>query len=812
MTSSSRRSWRRAALRVVGFSALLAALVLAQVAEKSHPETSEGGHAKAAESEHEAAEGEKEQEIEIEGGRVAVVAAVTISTLVAISILFEISTEQLREHTDELNMPFVNTVFGELTTLGFIGLLLFVVTKIEVLPWLSRSVLGGSAELQEIIEKLHMALFLFIVIFLVLCLGLLRLGMHVQHEWREFERSSADIPSVLSEYALASEPPKSWLERLSWHRTSAARKAEREVVYLALRRRFMDYRSNHPDEETARQLAKEFQLQGDDSRFPFNEYLSIISGEVMGRLIQIDMATWLALDLVLVVLLGLCWHAGPRGEVVILLLSGFSLIALNDFVYRRVNAMRSLLTPPRLQKDAKGLRCKSAWRAQHGLPPLTEADHTLSNEKTWLLSDSEEVGRDYDDSHGWTPPYVEMLPNGGRNLSEKELKVHQRGLIGAGWGNGVVLALFSTRLVFLLTALHLSTFLLRETYQISELFGDHPAFAALLCFSYLIPSIAVPFMSTRIARDGLLAFNVEHMKVSRVIVQVTRLLRARQTLRTLRFVAEMKIHLRENVRRNSQQLKLNIEMMPEVPMPAPSRRRSSVMPIDASATFKAARRRSSTHLDPTVTAGVLRSIQKVPPPLKLSPKASATVDPPLSPLAAYLTPREKRGDAYRREMERREIHTIFCLFDVDGSGSVSRDEMASLLLAITHDLDDMQLNRLMTDLVAEELESDDENLGKAGAMVEGPQEITFEAFYKWCNARIQESRHSKEELVEEIFRMVDADGSGTISVDEFVSIFKTLGQALDHDDVRELVYQMDRNGDGKIDLEEFSKMLQKHEV
>ncbi|OWZ19318.1 hypothetical protein PHMEG_0006451 [Phytophthora megakarya] len=759
----------------------------------------------------------------MDSGRVGVVAAVTISTLVAISILFEIMTEQLKEHTDELNMPFVNTVFGELTTLGFIGLLLFVVTKMEVLPWLSRHVLGGSAELQEIIEKLHMALFLFIVIFLVLCLGLLRLGMHVQHEWREFERSCADIPSVLSEYALAMEPPKSWLDRFSWHRAAAARKAEREVVYLALRRRFMDYRSNHPDENMARLLAKEFQLQGDDTRFSFNEYLSIISGEVMGRLIQIDMATWLALDVVLVVLLGLCWHTGPRGEVAILLIAGFSLIAMNDFVYRRVHAMRlhamgCLLTPLRLQYDAERPRhkTKNIWRSQHRLSPLKDAEipsQGFSNEKTWLLADSTEVGRDYDDS-GWVPPYVELLPNGGRDLTEKDLKQHQRSLIGGGWGNGVLLALFSTRMVFLLTALHLSTFLLRETYQISELFGDHPAIAALVCICFLIPSIAVPFMSTRIARDGLLAFNVEHMKVSRVIVQVTRLLRARQTLRTLRFVAEMKIHLRESVRRNTEQLKQNIEMMPEVPMP-PSRRRSSIMPIDASATFKAARRRSSTHLiDPAVTVGVLRSIQQIPPPIKVpSPsKVSIVMDPPLSPLAAYITPREKRGDAYRREMERREIHTIFCLFDEDGSGSISRDEMASLLLAITHDLDDMQLNRLMTDLVAEELENDDDHIDKEGMMVEGPQEITFEAFYKWCSARIQESRHSKEELVEEIFRMVDADGSGTISVDEFVSIFKTLGQALDHDDVRELVYQMDRNGDGKIDLEEFSKMLQKHEV
>ncbi|KAF4029534.1 EF-hand domain pair [Phytophthora infestans] len=58
-------------------------------------------------------------------------------------------------------------------------------------------------------------------------------------------------------------------------------------------------------------------------------------------------------------------------------------------------------------------------------------------------------------------------------------------------------------------------------------------------------------------------------------------------------------------------------------------------------------------------------------------------------------------------------------------------------------------------------------------------------------------------LVEEIFRLVDADGGRIISMVEFVSIFKTLGQALDYDDGREVVSQMDRNGDGKIDLEEF---------
>ncbi|KAF4148540.1 EF-hand domain pair [Phytophthora infestans] len=89
------------------------------------------------------------------------------------------------------------------------------------------------------------------------------------------------------------------------------------------------------------------------------------------------------------------------------------------------------------------------------------------------------------------------------------------------------------------------------------------------------------------------------------------------------------------------------------------------------------------------------------------------------------------------------------------------------------------------------------------AAAQGAPEITFEAFCKWCSARIQESHYSKEKLVEEIFRLVDADGGRIISMVEFVSIFKTLGQALDYDDGREVVSQMDRNGDGKIDLEEF---------
>ncbi|ETM47470.1 hypothetical protein L914_07819 [Phytophthora nicotianae] len=698
-----------------------------------------------------------EQETEADSGRITLVAAVTVTILIAVSIFFEVGTEMLYKTTDEANIPFLKSVFNELTTLGFIGLLLFVVSQLEMMPRLSSTLFGDDEELKEIIERLHMTLFLFVVIFLVLCLALVRFGTRVQHEWFEFEKSAVDIPSVLSEYVIATEPSQSWLGRLSWTRSAAARKAEREMAYLSLRQRFMDYRSNHPDEEIARQLARDFQLQGEDCRFPFHSYLKIISGEVMGRLIEIDMATWIALDVILVVLLVCCWAAGPDGEVAILTVSGFLLIALNEFVYRRVHAMRELLTPSRLQNDAERVRRDTEWRALHELPPLA----IIQTNNTWLLEGQTSSNGMVDDGQDLIPAYLKQLPHEGREMSTKELEKYQRSLIlGGGRGDGVKFALFSTRLVFLLTALHFSVFLLRELKHIKELYGGSQVLVTVLYLLFLTPTFTVPSMSARIAREGLLAFNVEHMKNTRTIVLVARLLRARQTLRTLRFVAEMKIHLRESSRFHNTE--------------------GIVKLLATAKNFK-------------------------------FPQRFTAKDTTNSSNSSRYASREKRGDAYHREMRRREIHTVFCLFDVDGSGTVSRGELASLLLAITHDLDENQLNRLMLDLMIVGNSSEGGDSSRSLSL-DTPQEVTFEAFHNWCSTRIQESALSKEGIVEEIFGMINADGSGAISVDEFVSIFETLGEVLDHEDVRELVYQMDRNGDGKIDIEEFRHMMQKHVI
>ncbi|RHZ38232.1 hypothetical protein DYB31_003350 [Aphanomyces astaci] len=661
----------------------------------------------------------------------------TITVLIFLSIVFEMvdtGAEWLRESTEEINMPFVNTIFNELTTLGFIGSILFLMSKSGYLGQvyihtISQALFGHdkNMELQETIEMLHMALFLFVIIFLLLCMYelttlcvcslvtiymywvcsvLLQFGIQVQSELREFERRAPYVQVVVADYCLSTEPATSWWDKLNWRRWQEIAKSKREMVYVSLRRRFVDYHSNHPDPAKAKELAKDFQLEK-DTRFPFNEYLTIISGEVMARLIQIDAITWVALEICIVALICLCWWVGPDNEVFVLLGGGAVLIGLNQIVYRRISTMRTLLTPPLLFKKAERYRTKPAWRAQHGLP-LLPSSPLMSDEKEKLATDN-------------TPPYLLKLPLGGIDLTSQELADRQKALLGGG--NGVLLALFSTRLVFLFTALHLSVFLMRTSGQLIRRHDLHAVEKAVIFVLLALPSLIVASVSTMIAR-------------------VMRILKARQTLRTLRFVAEMKVYLREH--HATEGKAASMKNPPSSLDPADDLRRRSLS-FNDTATLP-------THHRPSQLLHGATSLPGTGDKLSLlSPRSRSNVEEPMSPMSEPSSRSKAPGRRakYDEETERREINSIFCLFDRDQSGAITRDEMESLLHVISPDMTESQISRIIVVL-------DEHHTG----------EVTFDEFYRWCRSHIH----------------------------------------------RELVYQIDRNSDGKIDFEEFEKMLHKHAV
>ena len=76
-------------------------------------------------------------------------------------------------------------------------------------------------------------------------------------------------------------------------------------------------------------------------------------------------------------------------------------------------------------------------------------------------------------------------------------------------------------------------------------------------------------------------------------------------------------------------------------------------------------------------------------------------------------------------------------------------------------------------------------------------------------AMAQNELNSKEKL-RAAFNMFDKDGSGTISHDEIRDVFSSGGvNSMTKNAIDEIIKEIDINGDGEIDFEEFVEMMKK---
>jgi len=59
------------------------------------------------------------------------------------------------------------------------------------------------------------------------------------------------------------------------------------------------------------------------------------------------------------------------------------------------------------------------------------------------------------------------------------------------------------------------------------------------------------------------------------------------------------------------------------------------------------------------------------------------------------------------------------------------------------------------------------------------------------------------------FKMFDKDGGGSISIEEIRQVL-SFGQNLDEEVVKQIIKQVDENGDGEISYDEFVQMMMKN--
>eukprot|EP00003_Mantamonas_plastica_P007359 TRINITY_DN1617_c0_g3_i2.p1 TRINITY_DN1617_c0_g3~~TRINITY_DN1617_c0_g3_i2.p1 ORF type:complete len:309 (+),score=43.48 TRINITY_DN1617_c0_g3_i2:68-928(+) len=104
----------------------------------------------------------------------------------------------------------VDSLWEEMTVLGFVGLLSFLLVRTNVLTSLSENQFGDPEYLPEILETMHMLLFLVMVIFIVQALFLVHIGQVVERRWRKFEKRSAELVEVQHEVDDALEYTTEW--------------------------------------------------------------------------------------------------------------------------------------------------------------------------------------------------------------------------------------------------------------------------------------------------------------------------------------------------------------------------------------------------------------------------------------------------------------------------------------------------------------------------------------------------------------------------------------------------------------------------
>merc|ERR1711910_263167 len=135
-----------------------------------------------------------------------------------------------------------------------------------------------------------------------------------------------------------------------------------------------------------------------------------------------------------------------------------------------------------------------------------------------------------------------------------------------------------------------------------------------------------------------------------------------------------------------------------------------------------------------------------------------------------------------------EFKEAFDEFDKDHSGTISPEELLGVLRAMGQNPTEDELLNLV-------MEVD----------IDGNGTIEFEEFLSMMKKKAGEV--DEEADLREAFKIFDRDKDGYISMKELKKVASMLGTMLSKEELDEFMAEADSDGNGKLDYDEFVKML-----
>ncbi|XP_073005761.1 calmodulin-like [Typha latifolia] len=135
-----------------------------------------------------------------------------------------------------------------------------------------------------------------------------------------------------------------------------------------------------------------------------------------------------------------------------------------------------------------------------------------------------------------------------------------------------------------------------------------------------------------------------------------------------------------------------------------------------------------------------------------------------------------------------EFQEAFSLFDKDGDGCITSEELDTVIRSLGQSPKEEELHQMIHEVDAD----------RNGT-------IEFGEFLNLMARKMKEN--DGEDELKEAFKVFDKDQNGYISASELRHVMINLGEKLTDEEVEQMIAAADLDGDGQVNYDEFAKMM-----
>ncbi|XP_076642108.1 uncharacterized protein LOC143352941 [Halictus rubicundus] len=166
---------------------------------------------------------------------------------------------------------------------------------------------------------------------------------------------------------------------------------------------------------------------------------------------------------------------------------------------------------------------------------------------------------------------------------------------------------------------------------------------------------------------------------------------------------------------------------------------------------------------------------------------------PVSPKRPAPVSSSKSPNITKSQMK--EFREAFNLFDKDGDGSITKEELGRVMRSLGQFARAEELRTMMQDID-----------------VDGDGNVSFEEFVGIvsnisANETTSPDQNQEEKELRDAFRVFDKHNRGYITASDLRAVLQCLGEDLSEEEIEDMIKEVDVDGDGRIDFYEFAHAL-----